>query len=112
MADHLPEDALGEVLENAGTHQYRPPDDAGMGISLVRSIVERYGGEIGVADNEPTEARFSLTAPGAASDAPTPGFRTFRRSPQPIAPGVRLQPDRADRFTAGIGDPWRDGRAA
>lgn len=77
MADHLPEDALGEVLENAGTHQYRPPDDAGMGISLVRSIVERYGGEIGVADNEPTEARFSLRLPGPRATPQLPGSGPF-----------------------------------
>ena len=77
MADHLPEDALGEVLENAGTHQYRPPDGAGMGISPVRSIVERYGGEIGVADNEPTEARFSLRLQGPRATPQPPGSGPF-----------------------------------
>ncbi|PSP74496.1 hypothetical protein BRC86_05800 [Halobacteriales archaeon QS_3_64_16] len=45
--------------------EYGPGGGAGMGLFLVRSIVERYGGEVGVTDNEPSGARFSLRFPTA-----------------------------------------------
>lgn len=107
VADHLLEDTLGEVLENAVTHaetdhptvtvtietgeewttvivaddgpgvpealggsvfemaEYGPGGGAGVGLFLVRSIVERYGGEVGVTDNEPTGACFSPRFPSS-----------------------------------------------
>lgn len=38
---------------------------AGMGLFLVRSVVDRYGGDVGVTDNDPTGALFSLRFPTA-----------------------------------------------
>lgn len=54
-------DELGEsVFEMA---KYGPGGGAGIGLFLVRSVLDRCGGEIGVADNDPTGARFSLRFP-------------------------------------------------
>lgn len=58
----VPDDRKETIFEMAG---YGPGGGAGMGLFLVRSIVNRYGGEIGVTDVDPSGARFSLRLPKA-----------------------------------------------
>ena len=43
--------------------EHGPEGGAGMGLFLVRSVVDRYSGDVGVTDNDPTGALFSLRFP-------------------------------------------------
>ncbi|PSP43916.1 hypothetical protein BRC68_04820 [Halobacteriales archaeon QH_6_64_20] len=48
-----------------GMAEHGSEGGAGMGLFLVRSVVDRYGGDVGVTDNDPTGALFSLRFPTA-----------------------------------------------
>jgi len=52
--------------------EYGPEGGVGMGLFLVRSIVDRYGGDVGVADVDPSGARFSLRFPMACAPTSRP----------------------------------------
>lgn len=46
---------------------------SGLGLAIVRQVVDRHGGEIEVSESPSGGARFSLSLPGVAADAVTPG---------------------------------------
>ena len=58
----VPDEPEGSAVEMA---EHGPDGSAGMGLFLVRSVIDRYGGDVGVTDNDPTGALFSLRFPTA-----------------------------------------------
>jgi two-component system sensor kinase FixL len=66
------EDTGGGIHENVADKIFSPfhstkPDGMGVGLSICRTIVEKYGGRIWV-DSGPTGARFCFTLPDALQD--------------------------------------------
>ena len=58
----VPDEPEGSAVEMA---EHGPEGGAGMGLFLVRSVVDRYSGDVGVTDNDPTGVLFSLRFPTA-----------------------------------------------
>ena len=50
-------------------------DGVGLGLSIVKKLIELHGGEISVEDNEPAGTRFCFTLPVYAGERRDPGFR-------------------------------------
>jgi len=63
----IPDEQKRAVFERG---EKRPDSDGtGVGLYLVRTLVDAYGGDVWVEDNEPTGAVVGLTLPKAADDA-------------------------------------------
>lgn len=58
-------------------------DGTGMGLYLVRTVVEGYGGSVDIDDNEPRGTVVTLTLPRAHRGRVTPRRRTVARSSDP-----------------------------
>ena len=63
----IPDEQKRAVFERG---EKRPDSDGtGVGLYLVRTLVDAYGGDVWVEDNEPTGAVVGITLPKAAGDA-------------------------------------------
>jgi signal transduction histidine kinase len=64
----IPEEDLPRVFDTGwrGTHARTPPAGAGLGLAIVRGIVEAHQGRAGVR-NIPGGCRFEVVLPAAAS---------------------------------------------
>ncbi|MFJ9123052.1 sensor histidine kinase [Streptomyces sp. NPDC102340] len=69
----IPEEDLPRVFDTGwrGTHARTPPAGAGLGLAIVRGIVEAHAGRATVS-NIPGGCRFEVTLPSAAASAAAP----------------------------------------
>ncbi|WP_327665421.1 MULTISPECIES: sensor histidine kinase [unclassified Streptomyces] len=69
----IPEEDLPRVFDTGwrGTHARTPPAGAGLGLAIVRGIVEAHAGRATVS-NIPGGCRFEVTLPSAAASASAP----------------------------------------
>jgi signal transduction histidine kinase len=71
----IPSGDLPRVFDTGwrGTHARTPPAGAGLGLAIVRGIVEAHDGEAAVR-NVPGGCRFEVTLPAAGTRGPRPQF--------------------------------------
>ncbi|WP_240670644.1 ATP-binding protein [Actinoplanes solisilvae] len=107
----IPDTAKQDIFESFHrAHAEAGYAGTGLGLAICKRIVERHGGEIGVADNPGGGTRFHFTIPPIAQPAPAQPAPAQPAPAQPAQPAPAKPEPRRTAMTAP--DPTEDEEAA